>query len=214
MAAIAVWAIVSNQVVEVHAVTNYYIQQDDVVKDTSESNDEQQENDEIALSNEPEIIYVITADTANIRSGPSTDFEVIATVTRGEVYSGTDNEETAENGNVWYEIYLDDEHSNLGWASSSIIEKREVLPINKLVGVWHGEQGSELTLEENGICYYKDGVSGEGEGTWEIDIQAYLHINCVAFYYDIYAVLNDGYDTTTIILKADSRNWMDEVFSK
>ena len=220
MAAFVVGAIVSNQVVEVHAVQlekeepNYYIQQNDVVKDTSESNDEQPENDEIVLSNEPEIIYVITADTANIRSGPSTDFEVIATATRGEVYSGTGNEETAENGKVWYEIYLDDGHSNLGWASSSIIEKSEVLPINKLVGVWHGEQGSELTLEENGICYYKDGVSGEGEGTWEVDSQAYLHINCVAFYYEIYAVLNDGYDTTTIILKADSRNWMDEVFSK
>ena len=78
-------------------------------RDIGESNTEQPENDEIVLSNDPEIIYVITAGTANIRSGPSTDFEVIAGATRGEVYSGTGNEETAENSRVWYEIYLDAE---------------------------------------------------------------------------------------------------------
>ena len=214
--ALLVGSIISNQAVEVHAVElekeepNYYVER-------TNNNDESTEETEaasIVLDNEPTVIYVITAETANIRSGPSTDYEVINTASRGDRFFGTGNDEEAGNGKVWYEIYVNEEQSETGWASSAIIEKREEYPINRLVGVWHGEQGSELTLNDDGSCYYKDGSSGEGEGSWIVDDQAYLRVNSGALSYEIYAILNDGYDTTEILMESDSGSWIDETFNK
>lgn len=187
--------------------------------DEQSSNDPTDEEMETGTEMEPEedygeVIIVITIDSANIRSGPSTSHEILTVASREDIFIATGNQETASNGGIWYEIYLNDEHSDTGWVNASIVERREDLPANKLVGVWHGEQGSELTLGENGICYYKDGISGEGEGTWEVDGQAYLRVHIGTFDYEIYAVLDDGFDTATMILEADSSNWLDEVFSK
>ncbi len=215
-----VCAIVSNQVVEVNAIQlekeepNYYIQREPVEEAPIESEDEGTEDIEIALDNEPIITFVITVDTANIRYGPGTDYDVIMTAARGEGFSGTGAEEMADNGRVWYEIYINNENCQTGWASSVVIEKQETLPVNKLVGDWHGTYGSILTLEENGICYYKDGYAGEGEGTWEVDGQAILHVYSETLSYEIYAVLGEGYDTTSMTVQADSSSWRDEVFSK
>lgn len=216
VAILLVGSVVSNQVVEVHAVQlekiepNYYVER-------SENNDtdaETSETDIVVLDNEPVIVYVITADVANIRSGPSTDYEIIGGGTKGDVFYGTGNEEQAPNGKVWYEIYINAEQTEVGWASSAIIEKREEYPINRLLGTWHGEQGSELTLNEDGSCYYKDGSSGEGQGTWMVDEYAYLRVNSTALNYEIYAILNDGYDTSEILMESDSGNWRNETFSK
>lgn len=65
---------------------------------------------------------VITESSANIRSGPSTDYDVVATASQGDIFVATGNQETASNGRIWYEIYLDDEMTQTGWASQKIID--------------------------------------------------------------------------------------------
>ena len=65
---------------------------------------------------------VITASSANIRSGPGTDYQIVSTATDGELFTSTGREETASNGRIWYEIYLDDDMTQTGWASEKVIE--------------------------------------------------------------------------------------------
>lgn len=62
---------------------------------------------------------VITASSANIRSGPGTDYPVLTTAGQGNTFVATGNEETASNGRIWYEIYINDEQT--GWASQKVI---------------------------------------------------------------------------------------------
>ncbi len=65
---------------------------------------------------------IITESSANIRSGPGTDYELVATGTQGQTYVATGTQETASNGRVWYELYLDDEMTQTGWASEKVID--------------------------------------------------------------------------------------------
>lgn len=65
---------------------------------------------------------VITAGSANIRSGPSTDYEIVANASKGTTFVATGQQETASNGGIWYEIYLDDEMTQTGWASQKVID--------------------------------------------------------------------------------------------
>lgn len=65
---------------------------------------------------------VITESSANIRSGPGTDYDVVTTASQGDIFVATGNQETASNGRMWFEIYLDDEMSKTGWASQKIID--------------------------------------------------------------------------------------------
>lgn len=65
---------------------------------------------------------VITESSANIRSGPGTDYGVVTTASQGDIFVATGNQETASNGRIWYEIYLDDEMTQTGWASQKIID--------------------------------------------------------------------------------------------
>lgn len=74
---------------------------------------------------EEKINFVIVASNANIRSGPGTEYDVIANARAGTVFYGTGNETVNESGRVWYEIYLDDEHTQTGWASEKVIEKQQ-----------------------------------------------------------------------------------------
>lgn len=67
-------------------------------------------------------IMIITADTANIRSGPGTDYDVVATAEMGDIFISTGMQETASNGRIWYEIYLNDEFTETGWASEKVME--------------------------------------------------------------------------------------------
>lgn len=85
---------------------------------------------------------------------------------------------------------------------------------HKLSGVWKGKQGSQLTLNEDGSCYYIDGNSGEGNGSWYVDEHALIRIDTQVFDYHIYGTLPEGYDTTTILLKATGWSWNDEEFTK
>ena len=167
----------------------------------------------IVLNNDPIVVYVITSESANIRTGPGTDYDVIDSTVYGTTFSGTGNEGVAPNGRTWYEIYIDDDEYDTGWVSSGLMERREILPINNLVGVWQGSQGSVLTLYENGECYYEEAYV-EGSGTWEVDENAVLHVNTSAFSYEIYGTLSDGYDTVSVLMEADSAYWNAEVFDK
>lgn len=65
---------------------------------------------------------VITVSSANIRSGPGIDYEIVSTANQGDVFITTGNEESASNGRIWYEIYLDGEMSQTGWASEKVME--------------------------------------------------------------------------------------------
>lgn len=65
---------------------------------------------------------VITASSANIRSGPGTDYDVITTASKGDTFVATGNQETASNGRIWYEIYIDSDMTQTGWASQKIID--------------------------------------------------------------------------------------------
>ena len=84
----------------------------------------------------------------------------------------------------------------------------------KLASSWKGNLGSVLTLNEDGSCYYVDGSSGEGSGTWYVDEQAMIRIDTEVLDYQLYALLTEGYDTTTVLMKATSSSWRDEEFIK
>lgn len=213
MAVFMLCTVVSNQVVEVHAVR---LDKERPVYDipVSSMEDGSGEDNGDILDSEPVVSYVITADVANIRSGPGTGYDVVSTARRGETFSGTGKEEEAANGRLWYEIYIGSGSEATAWASSAVIEKQVTFPAGQLAGLWQGAQGSELILEEDGSCYYRYKSLREGGGTWEVDNQAVMHIYSEAFSYEIYARLNNGYNTTTMTIESDSASWLDEVFSK
>ena len=157
-------------------------------------------------------VYVVTVENANIRSGPNKD--IIDSASYGDIFYWTGKEEQINNGNAWYEVYLDDDKTRTGWLHSSVIEKRDEDIENRILGVWRGEHGSKLTLYESGTCYYIDANMGEGEGTWKIDEQGYLRVNTEVLHYEFYGTLNEGYDTKEILMKADSNDWTEETFVK
>lgn len=86
--------------------------------------------------------------------------------------------------------------------------------LSKLAGIWQGAQGSAITLNEDGTCYYVDGSSGEGNGTWYVDNQSMIRIDTDVFNYQLYALLTSGYDTATVMMKASGSSWRDEEFVK
>ena len=65
---------------------------------------------------------VITESSANIRSDPSIDYDVVVTASKGDTFVSTGNQETASNGRIWYEVYLDEDMNQTGWASQKIID--------------------------------------------------------------------------------------------
>ncbi|MBQ7766305.1 MAG: SH3 domain-containing protein [Lachnospiraceae bacterium] len=102
--------------------TTGYFQPSEEVSEviTSEENISEELSEEV--SEEPEILMVITASSANIRAGVGTSYDVVATGVQGETFVATGNQETTSSGNVWYEIYLDEEKTKTGWASQKVIE--------------------------------------------------------------------------------------------
>ena len=87
--------------------------------------DTEQEDGMQYESAEPEVVFKITAGNANIRSGPGTEYNVIANATAETIFYGTGNETINASGRVWYEIYLDEERTQIGWASEKVIEKQQ-----------------------------------------------------------------------------------------
>ena len=83
-----------------------------------EITEEMSEESSIPIGDE----MVITASSANVRSGPGTDYQIVSTATDGELFTSTGREEATSNGRIWYEIYLDDDMTQTGWASEKVIE--------------------------------------------------------------------------------------------
>ena len=65
---------------------------------------------------------VITADIANIRSGPGKDKEVIITANQKATFVATGKQETLSDGEIWYELYIDADLNETGWASQKVID--------------------------------------------------------------------------------------------
>ncbi len=76
-------------------------------------------------SSEKEILMVITAKNANIRKGPSSKTDVVANAKRDTEFIGTGKSEKADNGGLWYEIYLDESKTTTAWASEQVIKVKE-----------------------------------------------------------------------------------------
>jgi hypothetical protein len=98
----------------------YYDSSDDEVSedDSEEESEEVSEEESLPVGE----TMVITAKSANIRSGPGKDYDVVTTAKKGDTFTATGNQETASNDRIWYEIYLDDEMSQTGWASQKVID--------------------------------------------------------------------------------------------
>lgn len=64
---------------------------------------------------------VINEVSANIRSGPNIEFDIMTEASQGSIFVATGSKETESNGRVWYEIYLDQEMTQLGWISDEVI---------------------------------------------------------------------------------------------
>ncbi len=92
---------------------------------TTEDFVEEEELEEIELEEEliieERVNMVISVSSANIRQGPSTDYEVVTVGMQGEVFVATGGEEMASNGTIWYEIYLDEEMVETAWASEKVL---------------------------------------------------------------------------------------------
>ena len=66
-------------------------------------------------------LMVITEGNSNIRSGPGTSHDVLRVADEGETFIATGNEDVKSSGSVWYEVYLNEEGTETGWASQKVI---------------------------------------------------------------------------------------------
>lgn len=83
-----------------------------------------------------------------------------------------------------------------------------------LTGTWWGNLGSNFTLYSDMTCYYVDGAGKlEGDGTWEV-ADGRITITTSSLSYPLFGDLDDGYLTTSVLIKADSPSWTDETFTK
>lgn len=101
--------------------TGYFQKTEPVVQEelSNEQIDEEQADEE------PEKVMVVTVSSANIRSGPGTDYGVVTTGVQGHEYIATGNQDEKSSGRIWYEIYLDDAREQTGWASDKVISEKE-----------------------------------------------------------------------------------------
>lgn len=75
-------------------------------------------------NSQDEITMVITQGSSNLRSGPSVDYDALTVASKGDIFIATGNTETASNGRVWYEVYLNEDRTQTGWASEKVIEEQ------------------------------------------------------------------------------------------
>lgn len=120
IAVIMITSIVSGRTVTVEAIEvvkpDPWFYQEEETEGVEEGMPEENVGDNIS--------FKVIVDTGNIRTGPSTDYEIITTVELDLVLYGTGNEELTDSGRIWYEIYLDEELTQTGWASEKIIQKQ------------------------------------------------------------------------------------------
>lgn len=73
------------------------------------------------LEDQSVMIARIFPERGNIRSAASTEAEILLTADKGTEFLMTGND-AEYGGDMWYEIYLDEEQTTVGWVKSSIIE--------------------------------------------------------------------------------------------
>lgn len=71
------------------------------------------------------IHLAITANAANIRSGAGVDNSSLMVADKGQIFVATGKQESASNGRIWHEIYLDEEKTKTGWVSDKVVEIKE-----------------------------------------------------------------------------------------
>ena len=76
------------------------------------------------MNSTEDTLMVITESSANIRSGPDKDYDVVTVVNQGDTFVATGNQETDSNGTVWYEVFIDEGRTQTGWASEKVIEEQ------------------------------------------------------------------------------------------
>ena len=105
--------------------------------------------------------------------------------------------------------------SNTGYKDSyDEIEQCRSFLKTTLAGTWQGDAGSKFILNSDMTCHYVDGGgSPEGDGTWDT-VDGHITITTTAFSYSLYGDLDNGYLTTSVLIKADSSSWRDETFTK
>ena len=74
---------------------------------------------------EEPVWMVITVPEANIRSGAGKDNGIVTMAHEGDTLAATGNEEVSADGDTWYEIYLDEDRQQTGWASQVVIKVKE-----------------------------------------------------------------------------------------
>lgn len=82
-----------------------------------------------------------------------------------------------------------------------------------LSGTWNGSQGSVFELNEDGTCYYVDG--GSGEGSWRVEIEedkTMFYATPRSLGYEVYEIISNGSETTSILVKSNTSSWRDEEF--
>lgn len=72
---------------------------------------------------------------------------------------------------------------------------------SKLLGKWKNSHDVVITLNEDGTCYYKDPVSEESTGTWNVDDKAILRINAEGLTCQFYALLTGGYNIDRMMMR-------------
>ncbi len=103
--------------------TGYFQKPPKVEEDVNNivNNEENNQSDAAAEDIPVGDLMVIIDDSANLRFGPGTDYDVVTTASRGDVFVATGNQETASNGRIWYEVYLDEEMTQTAWGSEAVI---------------------------------------------------------------------------------------------
>lgn len=103
--------------------TGYFRKEAKVEEDTRNIVDNENNQSDMAADDVPVgDLMVITEDASNIRFGPGTDYDVVIIASKGDVFVATGNQETASNGRIWYEVYIDEEMTQTGWGSQAIMD--------------------------------------------------------------------------------------------
>lgn len=103
--------------------TGYFWKEAKVEEDTRNIVDNENNQSDMAADDVPVgDLMVITEDASNIRFGPGTDYDVVIIASKGDVFVATGNQETASNGRIWYEVYIDEEMTQTGWGSQAIMD--------------------------------------------------------------------------------------------
>lgn len=108
-----------------------------------------------------------------------------------------------------------DSSSKVDECNSMYKQTMSVQLLADLSGIWNGSQGSMFELKEDGTCYYIDGGSGEGEGSWRVEIEedkTMFYATPSSLGYEVYGIISNGSETTSIVVKSNTSSWRDEEF--